>query len=68
MRIYGNLTRSEAVFNICCSCMCQKLQIPLMTLLLSPLLTLASLRTSVQRKALATLSCSTVIILELDVE
>lgn len=35
-----NLARRWAVFNVCCSCRCQRLQIPLLALSLSPLLTL----------------------------
>ena len=40
MSLHVNLARSWRVFDVCCSCRCQKIQIPLMFLFLLTLLTL----------------------------
>lgn len=55
MRIYVPLAVHWVVFNVCWSCSCQTHQIPLVSLFLSPILTLACLCIPPQRESV---SCS----------
>ena len=60
VKFYVTLVMSWTTFNVCYSCWCQSLQIPLVSLFLSPLLFPVSLRTPLEIES-ALAACSTVI-------